>query len=177
MEKQLVGLIKLQPRFFTMMLEGKKLHEFRKLSKGLKSGRYGFIDLTRFEADGLKWDAEQNEFINKNKEVVDIYDYVMGYADLEAFYLNPMITKCKGSCASQDPSGSGEWQACNAHEYLVDDDDEDSIEKTLYTVGFWYDHEELIDKDSYEFVKERYVDAKEDFIAYRISNVKAGKYE
>ncbi len=147
--------LKLDRKYWVKYLSGVKVWEFRKLIKGLTSGKYYFFDMKSFE--------------------------FLGTADLKPINVNQKLWSCKGDCRYYQINGR--WSKCSLHKRFHKDTKvfEFGLSPIYAVGGEWEDFKEIegdvleIDKDTYNFVKVNYVDKNICFIVYSISNVKENK--
>ena len=139
----------IQNKLWQLIKSGIKQWEFRKLEKGLISGKYYY-----FDADIKEYFGNTHLQTNSKQEYINMHG-----AD-----------ECYRNFGGQ----GDEW--CNAHEKQSDESDlQYGDEYIIYTFFGKYNHDdrwgdEIIDKYTFNWLKENYFD-KHEFMAYKISNV------
>ncbi len=152
-------LLKIERQFWDLIIERKKLYEFRKLSKGITAGTYTIIDPnTKFicqscEGDDDTYYLHHNDAIwcDNCGEWCDNFELVrkpFGTMNLKPIIINPEIYEGDEDHYGNDYSG----------QYFIED---------------WDD---AIDNDSYNFIKENYIDKNIDYVVYEISDAKKENY-
>lgn len=138
--------IKIRKDLWDLILKGEKKYEFRKLEKGYTTGTYEFVSIENVRTSiGGAW-------IDKPKEVY-------GTATLKPRLINPNVLDY---CVACDISSCEE----------IEDDENHTEKSPSIEYGLdWY----TIDDETYNFVKENYVDKGIDFVFYEISDAKGSE--
>ncbi len=152
--------LKLQKRFWDKMVSGEKKYEIRKLSKGLVEADYELVDYKSLKEDGLEYidgtfyPGEENLCMQDQKYCKN--KYIFGTAHLKPIVINPEFI----------PLNRGSWIDYEVISFHFIEDVVDG----MAMVGL-----RQIDKETYDFAKEHYIDEGEGFVICEISNVKEGK--